>query len=141
MCINHFERMKDIVQDELRRQDIRDAFASAEDKRELLQDIREQISKNKVVEPRKTKFSERLLGDLDKWAGLDYVSNKAGDVISEDPKLTRQLLTKSVRSYLPMAGQFVSDLARDYYNRKEKNVEQEKINRDINALKLLGGRK
>lgn len=135
------ERMKDIVQDELRRQDIRDAFASAEDKRELLQQIKEQLTKKKVSEPRITKFSERLLGDLDKWAALDYVSNKAGDAISEDPKLTRQLLTKSVRSYLPMAGQFVSDLARDYYNRKEKNVEQEKINRDINALKLLGRRK
>lgn len=132
------ERMKDIVQDELQRQDIRDKFASAKDKRELLQDIREQLANKKVVEPRKTKFSERLLGDLDKWAGLDYVSNKAGDAVSEDPKLTRQLLTKSVRSYLPMAGQFVSDLARDYYNRKEKNVEQEKINQ---AIKLLGGRK
>lgn len=134
------ERMKDIVQDELRRQDIRDAFASAEDKRELLQQIKEQLTKKKVSEPRITKFSERLLGDLDKMAALDYMSNKTGDRLSEDPKLTKQLLTRSVRG-VPLIPNIVSDLASDYYNRKEKNVEQEKINRDINALKLLGRRK
>lgn len=102
-----------------------------ENKRMMLSDALNKYM-NKVP---KTKFSERLLGDLDKRAAFDYASNKAGDAISEDPKLTRQLLTKSVRSYLPMAGQFVSDLARDYYNRKEKNVEQEKINK---AIKLFG---
>jgi len=134
------ERMKDIVQDELRRQDIRDAFASAEDKRIALQQIKEQLAKNKVVEPRKTKFSERLLGDLDKWAALDYVSNKFGDWASEDPKMSKQILTRSLRG-TPLVGQLISDLASDYYNRKEKNIEQEKINRDINALKLLGRRK
>lgn len=131
------ERMKDIVQDELRRQDIRDAFASAEDKRELLQQIKEQLTKKKVVEPRKTKFSERLLGDLDKWAALDYISNKTGDRLSEDPKMTKQLLTRSIRG-VPFIPSLVSDLASDYYNRKEKNVEQEKINQ---AIKLLGRRK
>jgi hypothetical protein len=129
--------MKDIVQDELRRQDIRDAFASAEDKRIALQQIKEQLAKNKVVEPRKTKFSERLLGDLDKMAALDYISNKTGDKLSEDPKLTKQLLTRSVRG-VPFIPNIVSDLASDYYNRKEKNVEQEKINQ---AIKLLGRRK
>lgn len=134
------ETMRDIVQDELQRQRIRDMFATPEDKRELLKDIKEQLAKKKVVEPRKTKFSERLLGDLDKWAGLDYISNKAGDYISEDPKMTRQLLTRSLRG-TPFVGQLISDLARDYYNRKEKNVEQDKINRDIKALKLLGGRR
>ena len=131
------ERMKDIVQDELRRQDIRDAFASAEDKRELLQQIKEQLTKKKVSEPRITKFSERLLGDLDKMAALDYISNKTGDRLSEDPKLTKQLLTRSVRG-VPLIPNIVSDLASDYYNRKEKNVEQEKINQ---AIKLLGRRK
>lgn len=131
------ERMKDLVQDELRRQDIREAFASAEDKRIALQELREQLSKNKVVEPRKTKYSERLLGDLDKLAALDYLSNKTGDKLSEDPKLTKQLLTRSVRG-VPFIPNIVSDLASDYYNRKEKNVEQEKINQ---AIKLLGRRK
>lgn len=131
------ERMKDIVQDELQRQRIREKAPTPENKRELLKDIREELSKNKVVEPRKTKFSERLLGDLDKWAGLDYISNKAGDAISEDPKMTRQLLTRSLRG-TPFVGQLISDLSRDYYNRKEKNVEQDKMNQ---AIKLLGGRK
>ena len=135
------ETMKDLVQDELRRQDIREAFTSAEDKRLILQDIIEQLSKKKVIEPRKTKYSERLLGDIDDWAVLDYASNKVGDYISEDPKMTRQLLTRTAREYVPFAGQFISDLARDYYNRKDKNVEQDKINRDLKALKLLGGRR
>ena len=131
------ETMKDLVQDELRRQDIREAFASAEDKRIALQELREQLSKNKVVEPRKTKYSERLLGDLDKLAALDYISNKTGDKLSEDPKMTKQLLTRSLRG-LPFVPSLVSDFASDYYNRKEKNEEQNKINQ---AIKLLGGRK
>ena len=131
------ETMKDLVQDELRRQDIREAFASAEDKRIALQELREQLSKNKVVEPRKTKYSERLLGDLDKLAALDYISNKTGDKLSEDPKMTKQLLTRSLRG-LPFVPNIVSDLASDYYNRKDKNEEQNKINQ---AIKLLGGRK
>ena len=131
------ETMKDLVQDELRRQDIREAFASAEDKRIALQELREQLSKNKVVEPRKTNYSERLLGDLDKLAALDYISNKTGDKLSEDPKMTKQLLTRSLRG-LPFVPSLVSDFASDYYNRKEKNEEQNKINQ---AIKLLGGRK
>lgn len=131
------ERMKDIVQDELQRQRIREKVPTPQDKRKLLQDIREQLSKNKVVEPRKTKFSERLLGDLDKMAALDYISNKFGDWASEDPKLTRQILSRGVRG-TPFIPNIVSDLASDYYNRKEKNVEQEKINQ---AIKLLGRRK
>ena len=131
------ETMKDLVQDELRRQDIREAFASAEDKRIALQELRKQLSNNKVVEPRKTKYSERLLGDLDKLATLDYLSNKTGDKLSEDPKLTKQLLTRSVRG-VPFIPNIVSDFASDYYNRKEKNEEQNKINQ---AIKLLGRRK
>ena len=134
--------MKDVVEDELQRQDVRETFPTLEDKRDALRELRKQLSKYKVIEPRKTKFSERLLGDLDGWAGLDYISNKAGDAISEDPKLTRQLLTRTARNYVPFGGgQLIRDLARDYYNNKEKNVEQDKINRDIKALKLLGGRR
>ena len=132
------ERMKDIVQDELQRQRIREKAPTPQDKRELLQDIREQLSKNKVVEPRKTKFSERLLGDIGKKeVAMDYASNKLGDWISEDPKLTRQLLVKGARG-IPFIPNIVSDFASDYYNRKDKNEEQEKINQ---ALKLLGRRK
>ena len=126
---------------------IRKKYPTDEAKQKLIEMFEERkkqlsdaVSKyyNKVP---KTKFSERLLGDLDGWAVLDYISNKAGDAISEDPKLTRQLLTRTAREILPFAGQFISDLARDYYNNKEKNVEQDKINRDIKALKLLGGRR
>lgn len=104
-----------------------------ENKRNMLSDALNKYM-NKVP---KTKFSERLFGDLDKGAVFDYASNKAGDVISEDPKLTKQLLTRSVRG-APLIPSIVSDLARDYYNRKEKNVEQEKINQDLKSLKLLG---
>lgn len=104
-----------------------------ENKRKMLSDAQNKHM-NKVP---KTKFSERLLGDLNGLAAIDYISNKAGDYISEDPKITRQVLTRSLRG-APLAGQLISDLARDYYNRKEKNEEQNKINQ---AIKLLGRRK
>ena len=131
------EMMKDIVQDELQRQDIRKAFSSPEDKRELLQQIKEQLAKKKIEEPRKTKFSERLLGDLDGMAGVDYISNKTGDAVSEDPKLARQIISR-IAEGIPMAGELLGGLVGDYYNRKDKNVEQDKIDR---AIKLLGRRK
>ena len=134
------ERYLDILQDELRRQDVNKAYPRVSQKRKEVQAVKDLLAENKVVEPRETKFSERLLGDLDKMAALDYISNKTGDRLSEDPKLTKQLLTRSVRG-VPLIPSIVSDLASDYYNRKDKNVEQDKIDRDINALKLLGREK
>lgn len=131
------ERYLDILQDELRRQDVNKAYPRVSQKRKEVQATKDLLAENKVIEPRETKFSERLLGDLDKMAALDYISNKTGDRLSEDPKLTKQLLTRSVRG-IPLIPSIVSDLASDYYNRKDKNVEQDKINQ---AIKLLGRRK
>ena len=131
------ERYLDYLQDELRRRDVNKAFPRASQKRKEIQRTKDLLAENKVIEPRETKFSERLKGDLDGRAGIDYISNKFGDWASEDPKLTRQILTRSVRG-VPLIPSIVSDLASDYYNRKDKNVEQDKINQ---ALKLLGRRK
>lgn len=131
------ERYLDILQDELRRQDVNKAYPRVSQKRKEVQATKDLLADVKVVEPRETKFSERLLGDLDKMAALDYISNKTGDRLSEDPKLTKQLLTRSVRG-VPLIPSIVSDLASDYYNRKDKNVEQDKINQ---AIKLLGRRR
>lgn len=134
------ERYLDILQDELRRQDVNKAYPRVSQKRKEVQAVKDLLAENKVVEPRKTTFRERLKSDLDSRAGIDYISNKFGDWASEDPKLTRQILSRGVRG-VPLIPSIVSDLASDYYNRKDKNVEQDKIDRDINALKLLGRKK
>ena len=131
------ERYLDYLQDELRRQDVNKAYPRVSQKRKEIQAVKDLLAENKVVEPRETKFMERLKGDLDGSAAVDYLSNKTGDKLSEDPKLTKQLLTRTVRG-VPLIPSIVSDLASDYYNRKDKNVEQDKINQ---AIKLLGRRK
>lgn len=123
---------------------IREKYPTAEAKQKLIEMFENKRNmltnaKNKYMNKvPKTKFSERLLGDLDKKdVSIDYVSNKLGDMISEDPKLTRQLLVKGARG-IPFIPNLVSDFASDYYNRKDKNEEQNKINQ---ALKLLGRRR
>lgn len=65
------------------------------------------------------------------------ISNKGGDVILEDPKLSRRLISGIARG-IPVMPQIVGDLVSDYYKLKDKNVEQDKINQ---AIKLLGKEK
>ena len=65
------------------------------------------------------------------------ISNKGGDAILEDPKLSRRLISGAARG-IPVMPQIVGDLVSDYYKLKDKNVEQDKINQ---AIKLLGKEK
>lgn len=65
------------------------------------------------------------------------ISNKGGDVVLEDPKLSRRLISGAARG-IPLVQQIVGDLVNDYYKLKDKNVEQDKINQ---AIKLLGKEK
>ena len=65
------------------------------------------------------------------------ISNKGGDAILEDPKLSRRLISGAARGF-PFVPQIVGDLVSDYYKLKDKNVEQDKINQ---AIKLLGKEK
>ena len=75
-----------------------------------------------------------------KELGLDAASlgiNKLGDVISEDPKMTKRVLRNAV--HLPGGfGSVLGNAVDEYYANKAYNDEKDKINQ---ALKLLGRRK
>lgn len=97
---------------------------------------------NKMKKPTfKSNFTDKYLRSLLlKDAANDaasLISNKSGDVVLEDPKLSRRLISGAARG-VPGVPQIVGDLVSDYYKLKDKNVEQDKINR---AIKLLGKEK
>lgn len=63
---------------------------------------------------------------------IPFVSNKAGDLISEDPKLTRSLVSRVVRiPGLNLAGPLVDA----YYESKEAESEKDKLNKMLDSLK------
>lgn len=75
-----------------------------------------------------------------KELGLDAASlgiNKLGDVISEDPKMTKRVLRTA--AHLPGGfGSVLGNAVDEYYANKAYNDEKDKINQ---AIKLLGRRK
>ncbi len=63
---------------------------------------------------------------------IPFVSNKAGDLISEDPKLTRSLISRVVRiPGLNLAGPLVDA----YYESKEAESEKDELNKMLDSLK------
>ena len=67
-----------------------------------------------------------------KYESVPLVSNKAGDLISEDPKMTRGLISRVVRSPgLNLAGPLVDA----YYASKDKESEKDKLNKMLDSLK------
>jgi hypothetical protein len=132
------QNIKEYALDELRRQRIRDTYPTVENKREAIKFIESELAEGPNPGETQTTFKERIKSDMSALGLLgDYASNKTGDVISEDPKLSRRLISGAARGF-GFAPQILGDLVSDYYKLKDKNVEQDKINRDINALKLLG---
>ena len=133
--------IKEYTLDELRRQRIRDTYPTVENKREAVKYIESELAKGPNPGETQTTFKERIKSDMTSLGLIgDYASNKTGDIISEDPKLSRRLIIGAARG-IPVMPQIVGDLVSDYYKLKDKNVEQKKIDRDINALKLLGKEK
>lgn len=118
------------------------AHKNGEDITPYLQKLEDlQLIQNKP-NPKK-EFRDRTIKDYIpevKKAGIyetvPLVSNKAGDLISEDPRMTRSIISRAVR--VPGVPQIVGDLVNDYYKLKDKNVEQDKINQ---AIRLLGKEK
>lgn len=63
---------------------------------------------------------------------VPLVSNKAGDLISEDPKMTRSLVSRVVRTPgLNLAGPLIDA----YYESKEAESEKDKLNKMLDSLK------
>lgn len=100
-----------------------------------LQDL--QLVQNKP-NPKK-EFRDRTINDYVPevknsiaYETIPFVSNKAGDLISEDPKLTRSLISRVVRiPGLNLAGPLVEA----YYESKDKESEKDKLNKMLDSLK------
>lgn len=100
-----------------------------------LQDL--QLVQNK---PNPTKeFRDRTIKDYVpevknaiRYETVPLVSNKAGDLISEDPKMTRSLVSRVVRTPgLNLAGPLIDA----YYESKEAESEKDKLNKMLDSLK------
>lgn len=67
-----------------------------------------------------------------RYETVPLVSNKAGDLISEDPKMTRSLVSRVVRTPgLNLAGPLIDA----YYESKEAESEKDKLNKMLDSLK------
>ena len=103
-----------------------------------IQRLRElQSIKNK--ENPTTEFRDRTIKDYMpqvknaiRYETVPLVSNKAGDLISEDPKRTRSLVSRVVRTPgLNLAGPLIDA----YYESKEAESEKDKLNKMLDSLK------
>lgn len=96
-----------------------------------------QLIKNK--ENPTTEFRDRTIKDYVpevknaiRYETVPLVSNKAGDLISEDPKMTRSLVSRVVRTPgLNLAGPLIDA----YYESKEAESEKDKLNKMLDSLK------
>lgn len=109
------------------------------------EDISQHVAKLKELKiisdkPNPTKeFRDRTIKDYVpevknaiRYETVPLVSNKAGDLISEDPKMTRSLVSRVVRAPgLNLAGPLIDA----YYESKEKESEKDKLNKMLDNLK------
>lgn len=119
---------KTVVSDLLR------ASRNGEDITPHLQKLQEIQSVQNMPNPKK-EFRDRTIKDFVPevknaltYESVPFVSNKAGDLISEDPRMAKRVVSRAVR--LPgfnLAGPLVDA----YYEAKEKESEKKKINRDL----------
>lgn len=114
------------------------ANKNGEDIKPYLQKLQDlQLVQNK---PNPTKeFRDRTIKDYVpevknaiRYETVPLVSNKAGDLISEDPKMTRSLVSRVVRTPgLNLAGPLIDA----YYESKEAESEKDKLNKMLDSLK------
>lgn len=109
------------------------------------EDISQHVAKLKELKtisdkPNPTKeFRDRTIKDYVpevknaiRYETVPLVSNKAGDLISEDPKMTRSLVSRVVRTPgLNLAGPLIDA----YYESKDKETEKDKLNKMLDSLK------
>lgn len=109
------------------------------------EDISQHVAKLKELKtisdkPNPTKeFRDRTIKDYVpevknaiRYETVPLVSNKAGDLISEDPKMTRSLVSRVVRTPgLNLAGPLIDA----YYESKEAESEKDKLNKMLDNLK------
>lgn len=110
--------------------------------KKTLDKLTEIVEKGKPKEKIKDSFTNRYIRQLaEKDLANDaasFVSNKTGDLLSEDPKRTKRLLRSAVGPGGVMAMPLINDVVDAYYESDEKNKEKKKIDDLIYGLQ--GGR-
>ena len=118
--------------------DMLDAIGKGEDISQYVAKLRELKMISDKPNPTR-EFRDRTIKDYMpqvknaiKYETVPLVSNKAGDLISEDPKMTRSLVSRVVRTPgLNLAGPLIDA----YYESKEAESEKDKLNKMLDSLK------
>lgn len=118
--------------------DMLDAISKGEDISQYVAKLKELKMISDKPNP-KREFRDRTIKDYMpqvknafKYETVPLVSNKAGDLISEDPKMTRSLVSRVVRTPgLNLAGPLIDA----YYESKEAESEKDKLNKMLDNLK------
>ena len=110
--------------------------------KKTLDKITEIVEKGKPKEKIKDSFTNKYIRQLAmKDLANDassFVSNKTGDLVSEDPKRTKRMLRSAVGPGGFVAMPLINDVVDAYYGSEEKNKERKKIDDLIYGLN--GGR-
>lgn len=97
-----------------------------------LQSIKNKDNPTKEFRDRTIKDYVPEVKNAIRYETVPLVSNKAGDLISEDPKMTRSLVSRVVRTPgLNLAGPLIDA----YYESKEAESEKDKLNKMLDSLK------
>lgn len=104
--------------------------------RKMLDKLTDMVERGKIPENIKDRFTNKWNRQIAKQDVINdaasLISNKAGDLISEDPKLTRSLVSRAFRvPGLRVAGPLVDA----YYESKEAESEKDKLNKMLDKLK------
>lgn len=96
----------------------------------MLWDLRQENNKlESLIQPAETKTKlvrNENLKQLLPYDFLDFVSNKTGDAVSENPQYTKKVLRSAARG-LPLAGPAISNLADLYYDSKKKDNRRKEL--------------
>lgn len=118
--------------------DMLDAIGKGDDISQYVAKLKELKMISDKPNPKK-EFRDRTIKDYVpevknaiRYETVPLVSNKAGDLISEDPKMTRSLVSRVVRTPgLNLAGPLIDA----YYESKEAESEKDKLNKMLDSLK------
>lgn len=116
------------------------ASKNGEDITPFLNKLKELQAIQTMPNPKK-EFRDRTFKDIleegkkaPAYLAAPFVSNKTGDLLSEDPKRTKRLLRSAVGPAGFMATPVINDVVDAYYGSEEKNKEKKKIDDLIYGL-------
>lgn len=96
----------------------------------MIWDLRQENNKlESLIQPAETKtkyVTNENLKQLLPYDFLDFVSNKTGDAVSENPQYTKKVLRGAARG-LPLAGPAISNLADLYYDSEKKDNRRKEL--------------